>query len=882
MLDSGSPISFVKSSFIPVEARTPLPENNYEFAGIIGSRMEILGFVEREVEVESIPIKLRLYVVPDHTMAYMAILGRDFSSNPLIKVSVDNGLKVSRKESKTTNEFDSTIAQILNIDCMSEPVTAPEKLRINPEIDPAVAENIKELYRSDYQHIKESSTDSIDFEMKIVLKHDQPINFRPLRLSYADKEKLQIILDELLARKIIRPSESPYSSPIVLVRKKSGELRLCVDFRELNKITIKDNFPSQLIDDNIDRLKNKRHYTILDLKDGYYNVRMAEESIEFTSFVTPLGQYEFLFCPFGLINAPKVFARFVQKMFSDLIRAGKLLVYFDDFLIATETLEEHLEILKKVFQTAGRYRLTFKLSKCAFAQSEVDYLSYRVSIEGIRPNDDNIKAVLNYPCPRKTKDVLRFVSLASYFRRFIPGFSIIAKPLYDLVKKKAKFVFEEKENEAFETLKNHLANKPILSIYSPTAETEIHCDASTSGFGAIVLQKQADGCRKPIAYYSQRTTPYFSSEGNTFEQTLSICQDKDPEIRKIRDELEKTELKHFELRNGLVYRKDRSKKLLFYVPRSMEDKVIRTCHDDLGHVGQDKIINNIVKLYWFPDLRGKIREYISNCLRCIEFSLPNGKQEGYLYNIDKGKVPFHILHIDHLGPLEKREEATDICYAPKRIITDRGTAFTSKTFNEFLTNENVQHTLIAVGTPRANGQVERFNRTIVPMLAKLCETPSKWDRVLEQVEFALNNTVCRTTIETPSRLLFGVEQLGKLNDCLRPILESMSSEERNLEAIRERAAKNTEKVQAANEECYNNKRKIALVYNVGDYVMIKNIDTSAGINKKLIPKFKGPYVVKKVLDCDRYVISDIEGFQVTQMPYNGVLSPDNMKPYIAV
>ncbi|CAK9833144.1 Transposon Tf2-8 polyprotein [Anthophora retusa] len=228
----------------------------------------------------------------------------------------------------------------------------------------------------------------------------------------------------------------------------------------------------------------------------------------------------------------------------------------------------------------------------------------------------------------------------SYFRRFIPGFCIIAKPLYDLVKKNAKFLFEEKENEAFETLKTFLANKPILSIYSPTAETELHCDASTSGFGAIVLQKQANGCRKPIAYYSQRTTPvearyhsfeleclavvnaikrfriYLSGihfkiftdcdsfrltlskqnvnprisrwalylqdfdyeiqhrpgkrmnhvdalsrchsvlvvEGNTFEQTLSVCQDKDPEIRKIRDELEKTELKHFELRNGLVYR----------------------------------------------------------------------------------------------------------------------------------------------------------------------------------------------------------------------------------------------------------------------------------------------------------------------------------------
>lgn len=596
-----------------------------------------------------------------------------------------------------------------------------------------------ESYQSDYLRVKESSNDNIDFEMTIALKNDQPICFRPRRLSYADKGKLQGILDDLLRRGIIRPSESPYSSPIVLVRKKNGETRLCVDYRELNKITVRDNFPGPLIDDNIDRLKNKRYYTTLDLKDGYYNVRMAEQSIKYTSFITPLGQYEFLFCPFGLTNAPRVFARFVQKIFRDLIRVEKILVYFDDFLIATETLDEHLIILREVFQTAGRYWLTFKLSKCAFAQSEVNYLGYCVSVEGIRPSDYKIEAVLGYPIPRNSKDVLRFVSLASYFRRFIPGFSIVAKPLYDLVKKEAKFVFGEKENNAFKTLKQYLANTPVLAIYSPTAETELHCDASASGFGAMLLQKQADGYLKPVAYYSQRTTPveakYHSFEleclavvnaikrfrvylegirfkiitdcdsfrltlskqnvnprisrwalylqdfdyeiqhrpgtrmshvdalsrcqsvivveGNTFEQTFAICQDKDPIIKKIRDQLEKTELKHFELRDGLVYRKDKTRKLLFYVPRAMEDNVIRTCHDDLGHAGQDKVINNIVKLYWFPNLRDKVREYISNCLRFIEFSPHNGKQEGYLHSIEKGKVLFHTFHIDHLGPLEK-------------------------------------------------------------------------------------------------------------------------------------------------------------------------------------------------------------------------------------
>ncbi|XP_043263615.1 uncharacterized protein LOC122403885 [Colletes gigas] len=332
-------------------------------------------------------------------------------------------------------------------------------------------------------------------------------------------------------------------------------------------------------------------------------------------------------------------------------------------------------------------------------------------------------------------------------------------------------------------------------------------------------------------------------EGNTFEQTLSVCQNKDPEIGKIRDQLEKGELKQFELRDGLVYRKDRTKKLLFYVPRSMEDNVIRTCHDDLGHVGQDKVVSNLGKLYWFPNLREK----------------STGSQEVIRF----------------------LREYFRAYSRPERVITDRGTAFTSSGFKDFLETEGIGHILIAVGTPRANGQIERFNRVITPMIAKLSETPNKWDRVLEQVEFAINNTVCRATKDTPSRLLFGVEQAGKPHDYLRLLIRTASSENRALEEIRGKAAEAIRKIQTINENYYNRKHKEAFVYNVGDYVMIKNVDTSAGVNKKLLPKFKGPYEVKKVLDCDRYVIGDIDGFQISQRPYSGVLSPDNMKPYIA-
>ncbi|XP_076248026.1 uncharacterized protein LOC143187672 [Calliopsis andreniformis] len=726
MLDSGSPISLIKNCLVPLHARTQGCETGPEFCGINGSPLKILGRFYQDVEIEGISIKLNFYIVPDNTMAFMAILGRDFSSHPLIRITWDGKLVITRKTPEViTDELDCAIKQIMNIECISGVSTEQEKLQINSKIGPEKIERIRDMYVSDYIKIKETSAMEIDFEMKIALKHNQPVSFRPRRLSFADKQKLQVILDDLLERGIIRPSESPYASPIVLVRKKNGETRLCIDYRELNRITVKDNFPSQLIDDNIDQLKEKKFFTTLDLKDGYYNVRMAREAIQFTSFVTPLGQYEFLYCPFGLTNAPKVFHRFIRKVFSNLIRTGKMLPFFDDFFIATETLEEHLEILQEIFRAAGQHRLTFRLDKCFFAQNEIDYLGYHVSVDGIRPSDNNIASVINYPIPRNAKEVLRFVALASYFRRFIPQFSMIAKPLYDLIKKEVKFKFREEESKAFETLKKQLSSKPILAIYSPKAETELHCDASVSGFGAILLQKQSDGNFRPISYFSQRTTPAESKyhsfeleclavvyavkrfhvylggiffkimtdcdsfrltlskqninprisrwamflqdydfeiqyrpgkrmshvdalsrchsilaiEGNTFEQTLSICQDKDDEIGKIRDKLQKTEMKFFELCNGLVYRKDKMKKLLFYVPHSMENNVIRTCHDDLGHVGLDKVVDNILKVYWFPKLREKAKDYIANCLRCREFSPPSGKQPGYRHNIlDKIRI----------------------------------------------------------------------------------------------------------------------------------------------------------------------------------------------------------------------------------------------------
>lgn len=170
-------------------------------------------------------------------------------------------------------------------------------MNINKQINFPTKEHLRQIYNQKYNlnnNFQSDTSEATNTEMTIALKHDQPISYRPRRLAFADKEKLRKILDDLLKNNIIRPSNSPYASPIVLVHKKNGELRLCIDYRELNKITIKDNFPTPLIDNHLDRLRGKNYFSSLDLRNGFHHVKITETSIKYTSFVTPLGQFEFL------------------------------------------------------------------------------------------------------------------------------------------------------------------------------------------------------------------------------------------------------------------------------------------------------------------------------------------------------------------------------------------------------------------------------------------------------------------------------------------------------------------------------------------------------------------------------------------------------------
>lgn len=230
-------------------------------------------------------------------------------------------------------------------------------------------------------------------------------------------------------------------------------------------------------------LNNKQYFSKLYLKDRFFHIEMASESVKYTAFIIPLGHFEYLKMPFGLKIGLSRFQRFIYEIFYKLIESGVISVYLNVILVVTETLEQQFIILQKVFRLLVRNKIDLKLDKYEFLATQIEYLGYLISKEGIRPTKNSILVIEHFPIPQSVREVQSFIGLSSYFCKFIEKFATMAKPLYDLMKSNILFHFGAKKLESFETIKCKLMEAPLLAIYSPTDPTELHCDASSIGTG---------------------------------------------------------------------------------------------------------------------------------------------------------------------------------------------------------------------------------------------------------------------------------------------------------------------------------------------------------------------------------------------------------------
>ncbi|XP_076660318.1 uncharacterized protein LOC143363643 [Halictus rubicundus] len=432
----------------------------------------------------------------------------------------------------------------------------------------------------------------------------------------------------LFAMNIVQTKRDPISQLEILniIKEKNGELRMCVDFRELNKILVRDNYPLPLIEDHLDIVGGKKYFSLIDLKDGFFHVHMAKDSCKYTSFVTPL----------------------------ELIRSGDVVVYMDDILIATQTIEHHLQILNRVFTLLVDNKMEMRLDKCKFLYNEIEYLGYLITEKGLSPPKTGIQAVENFPIPRGVREGIKFKIL---------------------------------------------------------------------------------------------------TDCNSLRLTLN--------------------------------------------KKEINPRIAR----------------------WALEL------------------------QNYDFEIEH-RPGIRMMHADALS------RSTNILIIPETMVSDRGSCFTSKDFEDFMNKNNIRHAKVATASPQANGQVERVNRVLGPSLAKLTENcPGKrWYEVLEDIEYALNNTISKSVSETPSKLLFGVDQRGKTPDNLKGYIHEWTSRKPvDLNACRRNAAENNIRAQNYNKAYFDKKHKPPYTYTTGDYIMLRNFESTPGVSQKLLPKYKGPYEITKCL-----------------------------------
>ncbi|GBG79965.1 hypothetical protein CBR_g30227 [Chara braunii] len=389
---------------------------------------------------------------------------------------------------------------------------AGELVKMPPEIEGVVAK---------YPYLFEEPTGVVEKEVvhaiEIIPGSSIPKG-RIYRMSQGELDELRRQLKELIEKGWIQPIVSPYGFPVLFVpKKKEGTLKMCIDYRGLNAITVKNREPLPRIDDLLDRVQGCRYFSKIDLKSGYHQIAIRPEDQHKIAFQTRYGLYEFVVMPFGLRNAPGTFQHAMNRIFHDYLDKF-VVVYLDDILIFSKTVEEHVAHLDKVLSLLRQHKFKINGEKCEFGRTRILYLGHEISAEGLKPDDAKVASIRDWPRPQSVTEMRSFLGMTGYYRTFVKNYSIVAAPLTDLTRLDTPWEWTDECEAAFRHLKHALTHYEVLQLPDPDKPFIVTTDASQYGIGAVLAQQEGPKLR-PVEYMSKKM-PSQKLAKSTYEKEL--------------------------------------------------------------------------------------------------------------------------------------------------------------------------------------------------------------------------------------------------------------------------------------------------------------------------------------------------------------------------
>ena len=460
--------------------------------------VEIINLSDKEVVIERDKVIANISVIPENYLNFLSEDGatktKNYKDDDRGRVSLkSNRIKVSTEEAHYLNvvstekilgelaiNFKDTKLNLIQQEALRNELLAFKDIFVDTSKQPG-------------------RTDMLEFE--IDTEAASPIKQHPYKVTKAEEEIMSAEIKQYLDLGLIRESTSPWSSPVLMIRKPDGNIRFCIDYRKLNSVTKKDSYPMPRIDDLLSSLQGSKLFSTMDIASGYWNVPMAERSIEKTAFTCKFGLYEWTVMPFGLCNAVPAFERLMETVLVDL-KWRICLVYLDDCVIFSKTFPEHLRRIRLVLSRFRKAGFKLKMSKCHWGKTSITFLGHMVTSQGILPNPSKVKSVMTAKRPVDLTSLRAFLGLTGYFRRFIKGYATITSPLEKLKLKDAKFEWTQECEDAIEELKIKLCSPPVLAYPLFDKPFIIYTDASKLAVGAILMQRQ-EGKERVIAYVSK-------------------------------------------------------------------------------------------------------------------------------------------------------------------------------------------------------------------------------------------------------------------------------------------------------------------------------------------------------------------------------------------